>query len=160
MLRQKYEDVIAQTIVRIMVPFVQLFALYVLAHGHYSPGGGFQGGVILAASLALIFLVYGYEDALERLSLKMAGRFCSIGVLIYAGIGFICLLLGGNFLDYSRLAPLFQVTAPRARSLGILGIETGVALAVMAAMYSIIMDIVNSETGSQNNTADDENKTE
>lgn len=159
MLRHKYQDVIAQTIVRIMIPFVQLYALYVLAHGHYSPGGGFQGGVILAASLALIFLVYGYEDALGRLSLGTASRLCSIGVLIYAGIGFICLLLGGNFLDYSRLAPLLHVTAPRARSLGILGIETGVELAVMAAMYSIIMDIVNSETGRDKDNADGENKT-
>jgi len=160
MLRQKYEDVIARTVVRIMVPFVQLYALYVLAHGHYSPGGGFQGGVILAASLVLIFLVYGYKDALNRLSLGAAGRLCSIGVLIYAGIGFICLLLGGNFLDYSRLAPLLHVTAPRSRSLGILGIETGVALAVMAAMYSIIMDIVNSETGSdKGDPAADKNKT-
>ncbi|MEA3241539.1 MAG: MnhB domain-containing protein [Pseudomonadota bacterium] len=160
MLRQKYEDVIAQTAVRIMVPFVQLYALYVLAHGHYSPGGGFQGGVILAAALALIFLVYGYEDALDRLSLGAASRLCSIGVLIYAGIGFICLLLGSNFLDYSSLAPLLHVTAPRARSLGILGIETGVELAVMAAMYTIIMDIVNSETGSdKDDTATEENKT-
>ncbi len=149
MLRSRYQDIIAQTIVRIMVPFVQIYALYVLAHGHYSPGGGFQGGVILAASLVLIFLVYGYENALERLKLATAGRLCSLGVLIYAGIGFLCLLLGGNFLDYSRLAPIFQVSLPRARSLGILGIETGVALAVMAAMYSIIMDIVNSETGGE-----------
>ncbi|MEA2108887.1 MAG: Na(+)/H(+) antiporter subunit B [Pseudomonadota bacterium] len=159
MLRQKYEDVIAQTAVRIMVPFVQLYALYVLAHGHYSPGGGFQGGVILAAALVLIFLVFGYEDALDRLSLGTTGRLCSIGVLIYAGIGFICLLLGGNFLDYSRLASVLQVTTPKARSLGILGIETGVALTVMAAMYSIIMDIVNSETGSNKDDTDDENQT-
>ena len=160
MLRQKYEDVIAQTSVRIMVPFVQLYALYVLAHGHYSPGGGFQGGVILAAALVLIFLAYGYDDALDRLSLGTAGRLCSIGVLIYAGIGFICLLLGGNFLDYSRLASLLHVTLPKARSLGILGIETGVALTVMAAMYSIIMDVVNSETNSKKrNTADDGNQT-
>lgn len=148
MLRQKYEDVITKTVVRIMVPFIQLYALYVLAHGHYSPGGGFQGGVVLAAALALIFLVYGYENAISRLQLSTASRLCGTGVLIYAGIGFICLLLGGNFLDYSRLAPILHVSPSRARSLGILGIETGVALAVMAAMYSIIMDIVNSETGS------------
>jgi multicomponent Na+:H+ antiporter subunit B len=159
MLRQKYEDVIAQTVVRIMVPFVQLYALYVLAHGHYSPGGGFQGGVILAAALVSIFLVFGYEAALDRLSLKTSVRLCSIGVLVYAGIGFICLLLGGNFLDYGRLAPVLHVAPPKARSLGILGIETGVALTVMAAMYSIIMDVVNSETVSDKADTDDEDKT-
>ncbi|MCK4691085.1 MAG: MnhB domain-containing protein [Desulfuromonadales bacterium] len=41
------ESLIIQTAVRILVPFIQLFGLYVIVHGHYSPGGGFQGGVIL-----------------------------------------------------------------------------------------------------------------
>ena len=38
------ESLIIQTSVRIMVPFIQLYGLYVIVHGHYSPGGGFQGG--------------------------------------------------------------------------------------------------------------------
>ena len=37
-----------------MTPFIQLFGLYVIAHGHHSPGGGFQGGVILGTSLILL----------------------------------------------------------------------------------------------------------
>ena len=37
--------------VRIMIPFIQLFGLYVIAHGHLSPGGGFQGGVVLGAGI-------------------------------------------------------------------------------------------------------------
>ena len=41
------EDLIIKTAVRLLVPFAQLFGLYVVVHGHYSPGGGFQGGVIL-----------------------------------------------------------------------------------------------------------------
>ena len=43
---------------RIMVPFMQIFALYVIAHGHYSPGGGFQGGVILGASVILLCISF------------------------------------------------------------------------------------------------------
>lgn len=39
---------------RLPVPFIMLFAIYVVIHGHDSPGGGFQGGAILAAIMILI----------------------------------------------------------------------------------------------------------
>ena len=47
---------------RLMVPFMLLFALYVIAHGHDSPGGGFQGGTIIAATIILIRMVHGQEQ--------------------------------------------------------------------------------------------------
>ncbi|NVM57303.1 MAG: sodium:proton antiporter, partial [Desulfobacterales bacterium] len=47
-------DLIIKTVCRLLIPFIQLFALYVIAHGHHSPGGGFQGGVILGASIMLL----------------------------------------------------------------------------------------------------------
>ena len=48
------ENIIIRTLCRFLIPFIQLFGLYVIAHGHGSPGGGFQGGCILAASFILI----------------------------------------------------------------------------------------------------------
>ena len=50
---------------RIMVPFMQLFALYVISHGHYSPGGGFQGGVNLAASIILLCISFDLKHVLQ-----------------------------------------------------------------------------------------------
>jgi multicomponent Na+:H+ antiporter subunit B len=47
-------DLIVTNTVRLIVPVIQIFALYVLAHGHVSPGGGFQGGVAMGASFILI----------------------------------------------------------------------------------------------------------
>ncbi|HUU40514.1 MAG TPA: Na(+)/H(+) antiporter subunit B [Desulfatiglandales bacterium] len=135
------DDIIVKTISRILIPFIQLYALYVIAHGHYSPGGGFQGGVILGASLVLLFLTRGYDEAKTRISEKTVIIFASLGLLIYSGIGLICLLLGGNYLDYSKLSVLLHVNPARARALGILGIETGVGFAVMAVMFSIFFDI-------------------
>ena len=54
LLREKNEDdnevdqindsLIIRVAARFMTPFIQVFGLYVIAHGHYSPGGGFQGG--------------------------------------------------------------------------------------------------------------------
>jgi multicomponent Na+:H+ antiporter subunit B len=123
------------------MPFIVIYALYVVMHGHHSPGGGFQGGVIMAAGFVLLVVAHGLEKTKRRLSEKAAGIMSSIGVLIYAAIGVVCLLLGGNYLDYGRLEGILPVTASEARSLGILGVEIGVALAVMAVMCTIFFTI-------------------
>jgi len=146
------DDIIIKTLARVLVPFILLYALYVIMHGHHSPGGGFQGGVILGASLVLLVITHGLKDTQKRISEglkdtqkriseKSVAIFSSLGVLIYAGIGVLCLVLLGNFLDYSKLAILLGVPLAQARSLGILGVEIGVGLAVMAVMFSIFYNI-------------------
>jgi len=135
------EDIIVSTISRILIPFIQLYALYVIMHGHYSPGGGFQGGVILGASMVLLLLTRGYDEVTGKVSENTVTLLTSAGVLIYAGIGLLCLFFLGNYLDYGKLAALLHVNPAHARSLGILGIETGVGITVMAVMYSIFLDI-------------------
>ena len=136
------EDVIIQTVCRILIPFIQLYGLYVVAHGHHSPGGGFQGGVILGASFILFCVAYDINEAKMRMSEKLDTVFCSSGLIIYSGIGVVCLVLGGNYLNYSRLHQILPVNPTDARSLGILGIEIGVGVTVMAVMISIFLDLV------------------
>lgn len=135
------EDVIIKTIARLLMPFIVIYALYVVMHGHYSPGGGFQGGVILAAGFVLLVISYGLKQTRKRMSEKLAGVISCIGVFIYGGIGALCLILGGNFLDYGKLSKILSVTPAEARSLGILGVEIGVALTVMAVMCMIFFAI-------------------
>ena len=135
------DDVIVKAVARLLVPFIVVYALYVVMHGHYSPGGGFQGGVILAAGFVLLGISHGLEKTRRRMSEKVAGVISSIGVLIYGGIGVLCLILGGNYLDYSKLSKILHVTQAEARSLGILGVEIGVALAVMAVMCVVFFAI-------------------
>ncbi len=147
---QKSDDIIIKTLARILVPFIQIYALYVIMHGHHSPGGGFQGGVILAASLILLMITHGVKDTQKRISEKAVAIFSSSGVFIYAGIGVVCMILAGNYLDYSNLAKLLHVDPAQARSLGILGIEIGVGLAVMAVMFSVFYDISRGETSQKN----------
>jgi len=135
------DDIIVKTLARLLMPFIVIYALYVVMHGHYSPGGGFQGGVILAAGFVLLVISHGLEQTRKRMSKKLAGVISSIGVLIYGGIGVLCLILGGNYLDYGKLSKILLVTPADARSLGILGVEIGVALAVMAVMCTIFFAI-------------------
>ncbi|NVM21644.1 MAG: Na(+)/H(+) antiporter subunit B [Desulfobacterales bacterium] len=135
------DDVIIKALARLLMPFIVAYALYVVMHGHHSPGGGFQGGVILAAGFVLLVVTHGLEQTRKRMSEKLAGVISSIGVFIYGGIGALCLILGGNYLDYGKLSKILLVTPAEARSLGILGVEIGVALAVMAVMYIIFFAI-------------------
>ncbi len=102
-------DLIITMTSRVFVPFLQLFALYVIPHGHHSPGGGFQGGVIFGAAIILYAVSYNLRRTIGRVREKVVAILCSIGVIIYAGTGALCLLMGGNFLDYGYLADFFNV---------------------------------------------------
>lgn len=130
-------DFIVVTTCRVLAPVIQLFALYVVAHGHHSPGGGFQGGVIFGASLILMALARDLPTALLRFPERMAVMVGNSGVLIYVGIGLVCLLLSGSFLDYGALDPILPGDRAHARSLAIMGVEFGVALTVSAVMFFI-----------------------
>lgn len=134
-------DVILQTTARLLVPPMQIFALYVVAHGHHSPGGGFQGGVILGASFILLALSYDMNLVLRRFRERALLRFSAVGVLIYSGIGVVSMALGGNLLDYGAWSGLLGVSPVEARSHGMLGVEVGVALTVMAIMLSLYVDL-------------------
>lgn len=135
----RHESVIITTLCKLLTPFIQLYGLYVIIHGHSSPGGGFQGGVILGASFILLVISHGLDEVKKRMSEKLNTIFCSLGLLIYAGLGVLALIFGGNYLDYGHLP--IPVTTAEARFLGILGIEIGVGIGVMAVMISIFLDI-------------------
>ncbi|MFO7694072.1 MAG: MnhB domain-containing protein [Vicinamibacterales bacterium] len=132
---QPFDSLMLRTLLGPSVASLQLFAAYVLVHGHYSPGGGFPAGILLAASMILPLLVKGRSTAWRVLSLRGAVTLTAIGVLIYAAVGVAPLLMGGTMLDYSWL-PLGSDAASR-RSLGILLIEVGVTLGVAGSMVSI-----------------------
>ncbi|SDT95824.1 Na(+)/H(+) antiporter subunit B [Desulfobacula phenolica] len=135
-------DLIIKTVCRILIPFIQIYAMYVVAHGDFSPGGGFQGGVIFGSSLILLAISYDLKILVKRIKEKVLGIFAAAGVLIYVGIASICMLMGGNFLDYSSLAPLLPGDPHHVRALGMLGVEIGVGIAVTAVMVIIYINIV------------------
>ena len=133
-MRTPFGSAVLDAACRLFVPFVLIFAVYVVAHGHDSPGGGFQGGTILAAAVILIRLVHG-QDAMWGLTRVGALRLACGGVAVFAGIGFLSLLFAGNYLDYGVL-PLPLETV-KVRVVGTLGIEVGVAMAVTGVLVLI-----------------------
>lgn len=141
---RRYESVIVDTLVRITVPLVRLFGLYVVTHGHYSPGGGFQGGVILAVSVILERLALGPEESRRRFPPRMGLVLASAGVLVFALVGLVPLLLGADFLDYGRL-PVPGMGEPARRYWAILVVEAGIAVAVWGALVAIFDKLTGSD---------------
>jgi len=132
---ERHESVVVTTFVRGLVPLAQLFGLYVLVHGHESPGGGFQAGVVLAATFVLLALALGREVLDRRVSEPACLALACAGVLLYVLTGLVAIAGGGAFLDYAALP--VPLPAARARWLGILLIECGVALTVAATLVLI-----------------------
>ena len=121
---------------RLIAPYIMLFGMYVVAHGHYSPGGGFQGGALMAAAVLLVRIVNDTRTQRIQFPHSWSIPMASVGVLIFLGIGLLPLLYGGTFLDYSFLSPPGMDPAD-TRSYGILIVEIGVGIAVMAVLVGI-----------------------
>jgi multicomponent Na+:H+ antiporter subunit B len=136
------DDIIIRTCSRIMIPFIQLYSLYVLVHGHTSPGGGFQGGCIMAASLILLAVSFSINEVKRLFTEKYHIIFCALGVFIYAGTGAADFFFSGNFLDYSKWANMVPTSPVKARYYGMALVELGVQISVMAVMVSIFFDLV------------------
>lgn len=136
----KDNNPIVSLVSRMVSPFIMIFALYVVFHGHYSPGGGFQGGTMLAAAVLLIRLAAGKDVSQYQFKKSWGNRLGSVGVLIYFGTGFLAMLMGGNYLNYHHL-PL-GLEPFMLRSWGILIVEIGVAMAVMGILVAIYDDLL------------------
>jgi len=124
---------IPRVVGRMLIPFILLFGLYVQFHGEYGPGGGFQAGAIIAASIILYALLEGEGHALDVLPQKLLLGLMAGGAILYTGVGITGMLLGGNFLDYSVLAS----SPVTGQQLGILLIEAGVGITVTGTLLAI-----------------------
>jgi multicomponent Na+:H+ antiporter subunit B len=82
---------------RLLSPFIMMFGLYVIFHGHYSPGGGFQGGALLAASVLLMRVSSGSNTSSLMLKESLTTPMGVIGVILYFGTGLLAFLMGGDF---------------------------------------------------------------
>ena len=118
---------------KFLIPLIMLFALYVQFHGDFGPGGGFQAGVILAASVILYALIFGLDEAKKAIPPSWVRIGMTLGVLLYGGTGVVTWLLGAEFLNYNVLAH----DAYHGQHYGILAVELGVLLAVTSTMLAI-----------------------
>jgi len=92
---------ILHTATRLLTPFIVMFGAYIFINGHLTPGGGFQGGAVIASAVLLLFLT-NPQQALNHRILKTIE---SLSGATYVLVGILGLFLAGGFLD-NRILPL------------------------------------------------------
>jgi multicomponent Na+:H+ antiporter subunit B len=88
---------IVKTVSRTIIPFIFLFGIYIIIHGHLSPGGGFQGGVIMAMGVILIIVSYGY-DTFHNYT-KSLSLIETVGVALFVFMGLMGIFIGKSFFS-------------------------------------------------------------
>lgn len=147
------DQVVLRVTCKMLFPFIIMFAVYVITHGELGPGGGFQGGVILAAAFIFYGLVFGVNELLRRIPQGLIDAGMALGVLLYAGTGLATVLRGGAFLDYSMLNPSHPGDA---EALGMTLVEYGVGITVACVMVNIYIQITERARGRDDRTESEE----
>jgi multicomponent Na+:H+ antiporter subunit B len=131
-----YRGQIVRLVCVVMAPTIMMFGLYVIAHGHYGPGGGFAGGIIVGVGIILLRLTTDREQSHRWFPPVAARLAAATGALVFVLVGAAPLLTGSDFLDYAALA-LPGSTDADARYLGILVVELAVGVAVTGVMLTL-----------------------
>ena len=129
---------IVKTIARLIAGFIFLYGIYIILHGHLTPGGGFAGGVIIAGSFCLLVLAEGAQETKAELMKARASLSESMGIFLFWLVGLNGLLAGGyflwNFLGKGQPFKLF--------SAGIIPLcNIAIGIEVAAALFAIFITL-------------------
>ena len=80
-----------------ILPLACVYILYIILHGHLSPGGGFQGGVLIVALVALICLGHGYQKTIETFSYHLLHNTEGYASIFYVALGLLGVAMGAHF---------------------------------------------------------------
>jgi len=140
------DDLIVKTVVRIIIPFVQLFGIYIILHGHVSPGGGFAGGTLIGTSFILYTLVFGIGPAKKKFSHRMSEFAESGGIILYLAIGVVGMVVAGSFLTNAEAGfPLGE--AGSLLSGGMIPLlMIGIGIKVASTMVTLFHTLIEEET--------------
>jgi len=139
---------IVRTISNIIFPFIMVFGLYVIAHGHLTPGGGFQGGAVAASGCIMLIVAYGSTWVLGKIKTSRLAVFESTGALGFIGVAFLGLIFGGYFFNnfLVRKGILFNVvpktgfTGSEFNTAGVLPLMNfSVGVKVIAGLFVIVL---------------------
>jgi multicomponent Na+:H+ antiporter subunit B len=141
------ESPIIMMTVRIIIPFVFTFGLFVMFHGADSSGGGFQGGVIVGTVVLMLGIAFGIETTRDWVGPELPIGLIGLGVLAFllAGVGSVA--LGGGFLDYSVYG------IPKSFKYGIEFVELAIGLIVAGVVTGLFFVIAAGDRDAGGETA-------
>ena len=132
------ESPVIMTTVQVVAPFAMTYGLFLLFHGADTPGGSFQGGAIIGASVLMIAFAFGIDVTREWLRNRTVVALAAGGTAAFAMVGIVPVLLGGNFLEYEMYETAFGIAAQWGReAIAIHGVAPVVAGVVCGLFFAI-----------------------
>jgi energy-converting hydrogenase B subunit I len=139
-------SVIVRTITRLVYGLSLVFGFYVIMHGHLTPGGGFQGGAVVASAFALLLVAFGAAGIKGRLNQHLLQTLEEIGALAFLALGFVGI---GTAFFYNLLAnsgSLFGGSVPIGPNAGVFDsagtlplMNWAVGLKVMTGIAAVVI---------------------
>ena len=143
---EKGMSVIVKTITRLTVGLILLFGIYIVLHGHVSPGGGFAGGVIVALSFIHLMLAFGKELALKRVSRQVASLFESLGAILFLTVAVVGFTGGYFFLNFFAQKGIpFKLFSAGTMPISNVAISMKVGAGLFAIFVALVLLRVNSK---------------
>jgi energy-converting hydrogenase B subunit I len=136
---------IVRTMTNVLIAFILIYGVYIIVHGHLTPGGGFQGGAVFASGVGLLIISFGSQSINKRLKEHHLSIIESSGALIFIGLAFggMATLFFYNFLVGSPIFGNIPATGPNAGDIWTAGViplmNIGVGLKVLAGLSAIIL---------------------
>jgi len=136
---------IVRTISNILILFIFIYGLYIIMHGHLTPGGGFQGGAVVASGIALLIVAFGSQNIHKSLKEHHLSTLESSGALIFIGLAFggIATVFFYNFLVGSPVFGHIPPSGPNAGDIWTGGMiplmNLAVGLKVFAGLSAILL---------------------
>ena len=133
---------IVKRITQLMAPSILLLGIYIVLHGHLTPGGGFAGGVLIAGCFALVVLAYGSEEAKSELKKWRASFSESLGIFLFWFIAMLGFVQGTYF--FSNIIFKMNPSQPFLLfSAGIIPLSNiAIGIEVGAALFAIFITLV------------------
>ncbi len=88
---------IVMSAANLLFPFILVFGFYIVLHGHLTPGGGFQGGAVIATGFVLLFVAYSYKQIADRIGVGALHNTETLGLLLFIVTALIALGFGVTF---------------------------------------------------------------
>ncbi len=132
-------SIILRLTVRVLLPLLLLFAVFLFMRGHNEPGGGFAGGLVAAAGWALYAIAYGPAEARRALRVDPL-QLIGLGLILALGTGLLGLLSSGSFLAAVWAKPVVpglgvvDLGSPVLFDLGVLLVVLGVTLTIILSL--------------------------
>lgn len=132
-------SLIVRTVTRLTVGLILLYGIYIVLHGHVSPGGGFAGGVIIALSFVHLMLAFGRETAMRALSESRSALVESLGATLFLGIAVLGFVGGYFFFNFLGKGEPFTLFSAGTIPLSNISISLKVSGGLFAAAVALVL---------------------